>query len=109
MHGQELQHVRQELRDHGHGMIYNGGEIVIWAERYAEAIDALEEQQLKLKTSNVIVSQSLLPSLEACLLSIPRRHNVRLRRKRRLELSTTFRVIDSITECLIGESSRQQT
>ena len=83
MFNHDLQHVRQDLQDHGHGIFCGPVKVFVWAHQYREAIDAFwrvtEEQQIHPITSHIIVSDSVLPNVEACIRSIPSRHSVRLK------------------------------
>ena len=90
--GPDLQHVRKQLRDHGHDIIHNGVKVFVWASQHGQVMDAFwrfrEERPIKIQTSHIIVSNSFLPSLEACLQKIPCRHKAYAKKNCQIELTS---------------------
>lgn len=90
--GPDLQHVRKQLRDHGHDIIHNGVKVFVWASQHGQVMDAFwrfrEERPIKIQTSHIIVSNSFLPSLEACLQKIPCSHKAYAKKNCRIELTS---------------------
>ena len=90
MLGPDLQHVRQQLRDHGHDIIQNGVKAFVWASQFGQTMDAFwrfrEERSVKIMTSHIIVSHGVLPYLEAALQKIPSQHKVRAKKNGHIEL-----------------------
>ena len=68
MKGDDLQEVRLHLKAYGMQLVvHTGCKVFVWPSQYAQAIDALfnylDSEKIKLKSSHIIVSHSVLPNL----------------------------------------------
>ena len=86
MRGDDLREVRLHLEAyHMQLVIYTGCKVFVWPSQYAQAINALwnylDYAKIKIQSSHMIVSDSVLPNLEACLRPIPSKHRGNVKSK----------------------------
>lgn len=79
LEGPELGWVREQMRAAGQQYMLqpSGAKIFVWPEQYSAVLGALSSKEIQLRSSYVIIAQSLLPSLEASIATIRSKKNVR--------------------------------
>lgn len=79
LEGPELGWVREQMRASGQEYVLqpSGAKIFVWPGQYSVVIGALSSKEIQLRSSYVIIAQSLLPSLEASIATIRSKKNVR--------------------------------
>lgn len=82
--GPEMQHIREEMsaQDCPYVLEGSGAKIFVWPEQYQKVLQELEASSVRLRSSHVIVAESILPCLEASIATIPSQKNVRVKKDR---------------------------
>ena len=76
LEGEALQHIRDEMAAADCAYRHtSGAKISVWPSQYLEVMVALEDRILH--NSHVVVAESLVQDVEACISEIPSRCNVR--------------------------------
>merc|ERR1712157_209167 len=78
--GAELAMVRDKMTAAGCACTlpppHAGAKVFVWPEQYPTVMDAIAELESPLFSSNVVILESLMPSLEDLVAAIPRKANV---------------------------------
>eukprot|EP00933_Yihiella_yeosuensis_P054760 TRINITY_DN53313_c0_g1_i1.p1 TRINITY_DN53313_c0_g1~~TRINITY_DN53313_c0_g1_i1.p1 ORF type:complete len:510 (-),score=81.57 TRINITY_DN53313_c0_g1_i1:250-1716(-) len=79
LEGKELGPTRELMRAKGCDFVLepSGAKVFVWPEQYPAVLDALRSLEMSLRTSHVIIAESLLPALEASIGAIAHKKNVR--------------------------------
>lgn len=87
LEGKDLRGAREALSNHGYAcVLQSGAKVFVLPEQYSLVMQALEQSDTILQPSCVIVTESLIPELEASLASIASRKNVRVKTTQTLQM-----------------------
>jgi len=86
--GPELAAIRERMTSAGCAYVlrppHAGAKVFVWPEQYKTVLDAIDELENPLFSSNVVILQSLIMNLEDVVANIPRRANVHEKERREL-------------------------
>jgi len=104
LEGQDLGHVREALANHGYNCVLeSGAKVFVKPEQYSVVMQALEQSDIVLRSSCVIVAQTFVPELEASLASIASRKNVRVKKAGKLHMETMCNSQRALSSEMLGE------
>ena len=80
--GPELAGTRNMLADRGFNTrLDSGAKVLVWPDQFSQVLEHIEDNELTLASSHVIISDSLLTDLDMATAGIPSRRNVKKKSK----------------------------